>query len=188
MVDVGLTLVEPLAELDVNVPGVIAMVVAPLVTQFSVLLAPELIPVGFAVKEVIAGFVPVPDDELDEFDTPPHPKRPAQTKSATINRPTLNAEKRRETSSRFRPDKLITRIGLHASVSKESRSSASASVQRIGEEGFWVAHLRFSPFDRFLRVERPSRWCTFAQTLRNGKSRQSSTFEAGGLIEPFGVH
>ena len=52
---VGLTFVEPLAELDVNVPGVIAIVVAPDVDQLSVLLEPELIVVGLAVKELIVG-------------------------------------------------------------------------------------------------------------------------------------
>ena len=51
----GLTLVEPLADVDVNVPGVIAMLVAPDVTQLRVLLEPELMAVGFAVKEVTVG-------------------------------------------------------------------------------------------------------------------------------------
>lgn len=52
---VGLTLAEPVADVEVKVPGVIAKLVAPVVAQLSVLLAPELIVVGFAVKEVIAG-------------------------------------------------------------------------------------------------------------------------------------
>jgi hypothetical protein len=52
---VGLTSVEPLADVDVNDPGVIAMLVAPVVTQLSVLLEPALTLVGFAVKEVIVG-------------------------------------------------------------------------------------------------------------------------------------
>ena len=55
----GLTLVEPLAELDVNVPGVIAIVVAPAVVQLSVLLEPDLMLVGLAVKELMVGFEPV---------------------------------------------------------------------------------------------------------------------------------
>jgi hypothetical protein len=55
----GLTLVEPLAELDVNVPGVIAIVVAPAVIQLSVLLEPDLMLVGLAVKELMVGFEPV---------------------------------------------------------------------------------------------------------------------------------
>jgi hypothetical protein len=55
---VGLTLVEPLADVDVNVPGVIAMLVAPVVTQLNVLLEPEVTLVGLAVKELMVG---VPD-------------------------------------------------------------------------------------------------------------------------------
>jgi len=55
-VAVGLTLVEPLADADVNVPGVIARLVAPVVVQLSVLVDPETILVGLAVKELIVGF------------------------------------------------------------------------------------------------------------------------------------
>jgi hypothetical protein len=58
VVAVGLTLSEPLAEVDVNVPGVMAMLVAPLVAQLSVLLEPELIAVELAVKELIVGSLP----------------------------------------------------------------------------------------------------------------------------------
>jgi hypothetical protein len=46
-------LVEPLADVDVNVPGVMATLVAPATDQLSVLLVPELMLVGFAAKEVI---------------------------------------------------------------------------------------------------------------------------------------
>ena len=55
MVAVGFMLVEPLAEVEVNVPGVIAMLAAPVVTQLRVLLEPEAMLVGLAVKEVIVG-------------------------------------------------------------------------------------------------------------------------------------
>jgi hypothetical protein len=55
VVAVGFTLVEPLAEAEVNVPGVIATLVAPVITQLRVLLEPEAMPVGLAVKEVIVG-------------------------------------------------------------------------------------------------------------------------------------
>ena len=55
VVVVGLTLVEPLADVDVNVPGVMAILVAPLVAQLSVLLEPELIVVGLAVKALMVG-------------------------------------------------------------------------------------------------------------------------------------
>jgi len=59
VVAVGLTLVEPLADVDVNVPGVMAMLVAPLVAQLNTLLEPELILVGLAVKALIVGLLPV---------------------------------------------------------------------------------------------------------------------------------
>ena len=52
-----LTLVEPLAEVEVNVPGVMAMLVAPVVTQLSVLLAPDAMLAGLAVKDVIVGLL-----------------------------------------------------------------------------------------------------------------------------------
>jgi hypothetical protein len=54
----GDTLVEPLAATEVNPPGLIATLVAPLETQLSVLLAPALILAGLAINDVIAGFVP----------------------------------------------------------------------------------------------------------------------------------
>jgi len=57
VVAVGLTLVEPLADVEVNVPGVMARLLAPVVTQLSVLLEPEVIPVGLAVKELITGLL-----------------------------------------------------------------------------------------------------------------------------------
>jgi len=55
VVAVGLTFVEPLADVDVNGPGVMARLVAPVVAQLSVLLEPEVIPVGLAVNELIVG-------------------------------------------------------------------------------------------------------------------------------------
>ena len=59
VVAVGLTLVEPLAAVDVNVPGVMAILVAPVVAQLSVLLEPEVMLVGLAVKELIVGLLTV---------------------------------------------------------------------------------------------------------------------------------
>ena len=57
VVAVGLTLVEPVADVDVNVPGVMAILVAPVVAQLSVLLEPEVILVGFAEKELMTGLL-----------------------------------------------------------------------------------------------------------------------------------
>jgi hypothetical protein len=68
VVAVGLTPVEPLADEDTNVPGVIAMLVASVVTQLNVVLAPALIPVGLATKEVIVGAdcALFPEDKLED--------------------------------------------------------------------------------------------------------------------------
>jgi len=51
----GLTEKDPVPSVDVNVPGVMAMLVAPEVDQVSVLLDPGLTLVGFAVNELITG-------------------------------------------------------------------------------------------------------------------------------------
>ena len=59
VVAVGLTFVEPLADVEVNVPGAMARLVAPVVVQLSVLLEPEVIPVGLAVKELTVGLLAV---------------------------------------------------------------------------------------------------------------------------------
>ena len=53
----GLTLVEPLADVEVNVPGVMAMLVAPVVAQLNVLLEPEEMLVGLAAKELTVGLL-----------------------------------------------------------------------------------------------------------------------------------
>lgn len=57
VVVVGFTPVDPLADVDVNVPGVMAMLAAPEVTQLSVLFAPELTVAGLAVNELMVGAV-----------------------------------------------------------------------------------------------------------------------------------
>jgi hypothetical protein len=59
VVAVGLTLVDPLADEEVKVPGVMAILVAPVVAQLSVLLDPEVMLVGFALKELITGLLAV---------------------------------------------------------------------------------------------------------------------------------
>ena len=56
MVDAGLTLVEPLANAEVKVPGVMATLSAPVVTQWRVLAEPELTALGVAVNVVMVGF------------------------------------------------------------------------------------------------------------------------------------
>ena len=58
VVAVGLTLVVPVADVEVKLPGVMAMVAAPFDVQLSVLLEPEVMPAGSAVKEAMVGTVP----------------------------------------------------------------------------------------------------------------------------------
>jgi len=57
VVTVGFTFVEPLADVDVNDPGVMATVAAPAVAQLNLLLDPEVIVVGLAVKELMIGLI-----------------------------------------------------------------------------------------------------------------------------------
>ena len=77
VVAAGLILVEPLTDVDVNVPGVMATLVASAAAQLSVLLAPEPMLAGSAVKEVIVGTEPLPGGVLDEV-IDPQPASPAQ--------------------------------------------------------------------------------------------------------------
>jgi hypothetical protein len=83
-------LVEPLADVDVNVPGVVAILVASSAVQLSVLFAPEFMPVGLAVKEVIVGTAPFSGGGLDE----PQPASPTQ------------ANKMRASAQRFSPEEF----------------------------------------------------------------------------------
>ena len=55
VVAAGVTIVDPAADVDVNVPGVIARLTAPEVAQLSVLLAPAAMLVGLAVNVEIEG-------------------------------------------------------------------------------------------------------------------------------------
>jgi len=79
VVAVGLMLVEPLADVDVNVPGVMAILVAPVAAQLNVLLVPELTLVGFAAKEVIVGAEPFSEGPLE---APPQAASPTQANKA----------------------------------------------------------------------------------------------------------
>jgi hypothetical protein len=59
-VEVGLTLVDPPADAELNPPGEIEIAVAPVVDQLNVLLAPELIVAGLGAKDAIVGAEPFP--------------------------------------------------------------------------------------------------------------------------------
>jgi hypothetical protein len=76
---------EPLADVDVNVPGVMAILEAPTVAQLSVLLAPAFTLVGFAANEVIVGMDTFPEGELEELDNPQF-TRPTQANKRIITR------------------------------------------------------------------------------------------------------
>jgi len=54
----------------VNVPGVMAILVAPVAAQLRVLAVPEFMLVGFAVKEVMVGAEPVSEVDFDGVDKP----------------------------------------------------------------------------------------------------------------------
>jgi hypothetical protein len=77
VVSVGVTLVVPVADVELKFPGVIAIVVARLVDQLNVLLDPELTLAGDAVNAVTVGgaiFGP-PEEEVAAA----HPAKPAHT-------------------------------------------------------------------------------------------------------------
>ena len=76
---VGLTVVEPLADDELKLPGEIEIVVAPLVAQLSVAFAPEFMLVGFAAKEVTEGTEPEFDGEFGALLVLPQPARSTQT-------------------------------------------------------------------------------------------------------------
>jgi hypothetical protein len=61
----------------VNVPGVMAMLVAPAAAQFSALLVPEFMLAGIAVKDVIVGTETFPAGVFDEVPGT-QPDRPTQ--------------------------------------------------------------------------------------------------------------
>jgi hypothetical protein len=102
VVAAGLRLVEPLANVDVNVPGVMAILVAPAAVQLSVLLAPEFMVVGSAVKAVIVGPESFPEGELDEVVEPPQPASPTQ------------ANRIRSSAQRSSPEELGAQSQVHA--------------------------------------------------------------------------
>jgi hypothetical protein len=111
VVEVGLTPVEPLAELEAKLPGVMAIDVAPVVDQLSVLLDPEFMLVGFAVKDVIAGFVVMGPGEEDDEDDAPHAESPAQANDIKSKTKRFSGENWRKQSSRlFPPNEFVISI------------------------------------------------------------------------------
>ena len=92
-------LAEPLADVEVNVPGVMAILVAPVVTQLSMLLAPAFTLVGFAANEVIVGMEPFPEGELGELDNPQFTS-PTQANRTIVRRTSVQGSGPEELSRR----------------------------------------------------------------------------------------
>jgi hypothetical protein len=91
---VGVIVVEPLADVDVNDPGVMAMLEAPVAAQLSELLVPKLMLAGFAAKEVIIGAAPVPLGALVEL-VEPQPASAAQANRISASKLNFSLEESR---------------------------------------------------------------------------------------------
>jgi hypothetical protein len=150
VVAVGITLVEPLSDVDVNVPGVIATLVAPVADQLSVLLEPELMLVGLAAKDVIAGAEPFPGGELVEIPKP-QPARPTQANRMRTSAQSSSCEKLdfRERSFFLQNESWERIHDPFATVVHTSLVILKSSIHRIRnsvEEWRWsVEGLRLTP-------------------------------------------
>lgn len=123
MVADGLKLVEPLADVEVNVPGVMARLAAPVVIQLRVLLEPEEIVAGLAANELIVGTDPLPEDALDEV-VKPQPASPAQTiRIRTIEQTSSPEESRFDEFVESMRDPKQTQSIAHAVVAVALRRS-----------------------------------------------------------------
>jgi hypothetical protein len=85
VVAVGLALVEPLADVELNAPGEIEIVVAPLVVQLSVVLVPELMVAGLAANDAIDGMEPLPGGVLTVVAVPAQLLKPKQASKMTTS-------------------------------------------------------------------------------------------------------
>jgi hypothetical protein len=124
VVAVGLMLVEPVADLDVNVPGVMAILVAPVAAQLSVLVEPEFMLAGSAVNEVIAGTEPFPEDELDEVE--PQPASP------------IDANRMRTSARRSSPEELSP-LQLSLFLQNELFESMRNPLVAVGDTSLVIA-------------------------------------------------
>jgi hypothetical protein len=100
-------LVEPLSAMDVNVPGVMAILVAPADAQLSVLVAPEFMLVGSAVKEVIVGTDPFPEDALDGVIEPQSASPTQAIRIKTSEQTSSPEESRSGEPCRFQQNELV---------------------------------------------------------------------------------
>src|ERR1700722_9922993 len=147
--DVGLTLVEPPAELDVKLPGVMAIVVAPLADQLTVLLAPELMLVGLAENEVIEGFeVLFPDDAVD---APLQPANQTQTDRTNISAQRVAIEICEPSFNLLRFNRSLRgefATSIACPFKPAHAGCLRALIQGISAGIVLVAHYGRSPFDR----------------------------------------
>jgi len=130
-------LVEPLADVDVNVPGVMAILVAPAAVQLSALLVPEFMLVGSAVKEVIVGTEPFPEGEFGEVE--PQPARPTQA-----NKIRMRTSAQRSCPDEFSPAELS--LFLHHELVEFMRDPlVAADTRRRGQVVSEVVIIRTHP-------------------------------------------
>ena len=99
-----------------NVPGVMAMLVAPVDVQLRVLLAPELMPVGFAANALIVGTEPLVDEP---FDVAPQLTSPRQVIAIAPSRQACEKAKLKMADLQLRllPESLISMNNLMANNS-----------------------------------------------------------------------
>ena len=88
---VGLTFVEPLAAGEVNVPGVMVTVVAPVAAQLNVLLVLEFMAEGAAVKDVMSGTEPLLVEDFGKV-APVQPASAAQARKIRASAQEFNLE------------------------------------------------------------------------------------------------
>jgi hypothetical protein len=92
VVAVGLMLIEPFADVELNVPGVMVIPVAPEVVHANELLVPESTLAGFAAKDETIGMEPFPAVILDAA---PQFSNPEQRNSVRASALRLSHEKLR---------------------------------------------------------------------------------------------
>jgi len=107
------------------------MPVAPVVAQLNMLLAPELMLVGFAAKEVIAGLVPLPVVPPEEL-TEPQPASARQTPSETAR--ALKGSHEKESSFR---EILFPSGDLEKSMPSPSATAGHTSLVSRELRAYW---------------------------------------------------
>lgn len=172
VVAVGLMLVEPLADVDVNVPGLMAIVVAPVAAQLSALLVPEFMVAGFAVKEVIAGAEPFPEGEVEPQPTNATPANRTMAITASARKFVLGSL---GSTERMSVQNEVVEF-MKALVAVGHSQQTQSTVRAVAT----VALLRCRPYDRLQpsknRVMCEIR-CSTIERPERGEPRQSGSME-----------